>query len=218
MPQQHEIEYLNFKQKVWVNLGLQSWHFFVPLCIQVQPPMAGSGTEEDIFRKASREHEAIKGYCHVVGEYFHAFLNLLSVLSISDHCAVLMAKKLDSNSVTDVYNSGEWISIPACLIVVLTSCWEGFELNFLREWKLSPSHLNWFNSTASKRFPESEERDCRHQESTWRSSQRNPSHSSQKSVSPEAQLKCLYTYISHYFKRFLNMWGLSQAVDNKETK
>lgn len=84
--------------------------------------MAGSGTEEDIFRKASREREAVKVYCHVVGEYFHAFLNLLAVLSISDHCAVIMVKKLHSNSVIGVCYSGEWISIPACLIMVFPSC------------------------------------------------------------------------------------------------
>lgn len=84
--------------------------------------MAESGTEQDIFRKASRGSEAIKGYCHAVEEYLHAFLNLLAVLSLSDHCAVIMVKKLDSNSVIDGSYSGEWISILSCLIMGFPSC------------------------------------------------------------------------------------------------
>lgn len=201
MPQQHEIQYLNFKQKLRVNLALQSWHFLVPLCVQVQSAMVELGTEQDIFRKASRESEAIKGYCHAVGEYFHAFLNLLAVLSISDHCAVIMVKNLDSNFLIDVCYSGEWISIPAGLIVVLPSCWEGFKLSFPGKWNLNPSHLNWFNSKASKWFPESGP-----QESTWRSAQRNPSHSShsQHHQMPKSMPLCSFAHIWNFLRGY---WG-----------
>lgn len=153
--------------------------------------MAGSGTEEDIFGKASRECEAVKGYCHDVGEHFHAFLNLLALLSISDHWAVIMVKKLDSNSVIDVYYSGEWISIPACLIMVLPSCWEVFKLNFLGEWKLNPFHLNWFNSTANKRFPEPEEGSQATRRAAEDQHKGIPAIPVKKSASPEAHPKCL---------------------------
>lgn len=64
--------------------------------------MVGSGTEQEIFRKTSRESEDIKGYYHAVEEYFHAFLNLLAVLSISDHCADIRVKRLDCNSLRRV--------------------------------------------------------------------------------------------------------------------
>ena len=86
--------------------------------LYAQSAVAGSGTEQEIFRKTSTESDDIKVYCHAVEEYFHAFLNPLSVLSISHHCAVTRVKNLDCNSLTEGVsecNSGEWISILASL-------------------------------------------------------------------------------------------------------
>lgn len=42
-----------------MNLSLQPWCFLVPLGIQAQSAVAGSGTEQEIFRKTSRESEDI---------------------------------------------------------------------------------------------------------------------------------------------------------------
>lgn len=42
-----------------MNLGLQTWCFLVPLGIQSQSALSGSGTEQEIFRKTLRESEDI---------------------------------------------------------------------------------------------------------------------------------------------------------------
>lgn len=92
-----------------MNLGVRFQCFFVPLCIKAQSAVAGSGTEQEILRKTSKESEDVKRYCHIVEEYFHAFLNLFAVLSLRDHCAVI--KKVGHHSLIEGLsgcNSGDW--------------------------------------------------------------------------------------------------------------
>lgn len=62
MPQQQEIQCLNFKKKVWMNLSLQSWHFLVILCIFVQFAVVGLVARQEIFGKSSRDSQDIEGY------------------------------------------------------------------------------------------------------------------------------------------------------------
>jgi len=72
--------------------------------------------------RSSEKHggriKIIKGYCRALEEYFHASLNLLAVLSVSDHCAAIRVKRLDCDSLTEGVsgcNSGDWISALASL-------------------------------------------------------------------------------------------------------
>lgn len=103
-----------------MNLGLQSRHFHFILSIQAQSPVVGSVTGQGISRKLPGESKEIKGYCHAVEAYFHAFqtclqhLNLLSMIILLP----LGLKTLEYNYLIEAVsdcNSGQWISTLASL-------------------------------------------------------------------------------------------------------